>query len=77
MLSGTVDRLLESGKRVSNGWYCRFMERQPQLTLCRGDPIASVHMECTSKEVMEEYFKLLNLHLQNTIYLMNQAESTT
>ena len=51
--------LLESGKRVSNGWYCRFMERQPQLTLRRGDPIASVRMECTSKEVMEEYFKLL------------------
>ena len=47
--------LLESGKRISNGWYCRFMERQPQLTLRR----ASIRMECTSKEVMEECFKLL------------------
>ena len=51
--------LLESGKRVSNGWYCRFMEREPQLILRRSNPIASILMECTSKEVMEEYFKLL------------------
>ena len=53
------------------------MERQPQLTLRRGDPMASVRMECTSKEVMEEYLNSSNLRLQNIIYLMNQAESTT
>ena len=39
------------------------MERQPQLTLRKGDPIAFIRMECTSKQIMEEYFKLLKYTL--------------
>jgi len=35
------------------------MERQPQLTLHKADPIANICMECTTKETMEEYFHLL------------------
>jgi len=35
------------------------MEKQPQLALRKGDPIANIHMECTTKETIEEYFHLL------------------
>lgn len=43
------------------------MERQPQLTLCRSDPIASIRMECTSKEVMDKYFNKSTLTENNVL----------
>ena len=72
---------LEPEKSVSGGWYARFMERQPHLTLRRGDPIASVRMECTSKEIMEDYFALLKstltehelLNKPNRIYNVDET----
>ena len=37
----------------------RFMERQPELSLRRGDANANVQMDCLNPEVMKKYFELL------------------
>ena len=31
------DKAVLKGKRISDGWFRRFMERQPHLRLCKGD----------------------------------------
>ena len=55
--------LLDKQKSVSDGWYHGFMKRQSHLSLRKGDPIASVRMECLEKETMTEYFQLLKTTL--------------
>ena len=35
------------------------MERQPQLSLCKGDPTAHVRMNAVTKDVIEGYYNLL------------------
>ena len=35
--------------RISDGWFRRFMERQPQLSLCKGDSTAKVRMDAMAK----------------------------
>ena len=44
---------------VSDGWWRRFMERQPQLSLRKGDPTAHVCMNAVTKDVIEGYYNLL------------------
>ena len=46
--------LLDKKKSVSDGWYHGVMKRQSHLSLRKGDPIASVRMECLEKETMTE-----------------------
>ena len=46
-------------KKISDGWFRRFMKRQPQLSLRKGDPTANVRMDCLTKETMDKYFDLL------------------
>ena len=46
-------------KKISDGWFRRFMKRQPQLSLGKGDPTANVRMDCPNKETMDNYFDLL------------------
>ncbi len=45
--------------RVSDGWWRRFLDRQPQLSLRRGDSTAHVRMDSVNKEAIEGYFDLL------------------
>ena len=45
--------------KVSYGWYHRFMERQPDLSLRKGDATANVCMDCLNEETMQTYFELL------------------
>ena len=51
--------VLKSDKVMSNGWYYRFMSRQGDLALRRGDPTANVRMDCLNEEIMEDYFIML------------------
>ena len=46
-------------KKITDGWFRRFMMQQPQLSLCKGDPTANVRMDCLNKETMDKYFDLL------------------
>ena len=46
--------------RISDGWFRRFMERQPNLSLRKGDATASVRMDAMNDvEALDSYFKLL------------------
>ena len=51
-------RLLRS-EHVSDGWWRQFMERQPQLSLRRGDSTAHIRMDSVNQEAMKAYFNLL------------------
>ena len=44
---------------ISDGWYRRFMARQPELSLRRGNATANVRMNCLNPEAMKKYFELL------------------
>ena len=46
-------------RKNTDGWYQRFMQRPPHLSLRCGDATAAVWMDCVSKEIMDNYFKLL------------------
>jgi hypothetical protein len=48
-------------KKISDGWYRRFMARQSQLSLRlrKGDATANVRMDCLNPEAMKQYFDLL------------------
>ena len=52
--------ILEPGRRISRGWFERFMRRQPQLSLRKGDATANVRMDSVNPEAMSQYFDLLN-----------------
>ena len=61
---------------ISNGWYYRFMERQSDLTLRKGDPIANVRMDCLNPETMEDYFEMLKAVIVKHKFLTTQARFT-
>ena len=42
-------------KKISHGWFRKFMNRQLQLSLRKGDPTANVRMDCLTKETMDKY----------------------
>ena len=47
-------------KQISDGWFRRFLERQPHLCLRRGDRTAAVRMEAMQKkDALDKYFILL------------------
>ena len=50
---------LTTTKKLTDGWFRRFMARQPHLSMRKGDPTANVRMDCLTKETMDEYFQLL------------------
>ena len=41
-------------KKVSNGWFNRFMDRHPTLSLQKGDAMANVRMECLNPDTMKQ-----------------------
>ena len=58
--------------RISDGWFRRFLQRQLQLCLRKGDATASVRMNAMSKQhELEEYFHVLKDVLEKN-GLMNQ-----
>ena len=48
-------------ERISDGWFRRFLERQPHLCLSKGDSTATVRMDAmTNQEALDNYFQLLH-----------------
>ena len=56
--------LLRKG-RVTDGWWQRFLERQPNLSLRRGDATAHVRMDSTNAQAIKAYYDLLEETLQS------------
>lgn len=54
------DKGILKSKRISDGWFRRFLERQPHLCLRKGDPTANVRMNAMANtEALDNYFRLL------------------
>jgi len=52
-------------KAISDGWFRRFLERQPQLRLRKGDRTAQVRLDAmNNREALENYFSLLKSTLE-------------
>ena len=47
------------GTRICQGWWRRFLERQKDLTLRRGDNTAHVRMAAVNQQTLMQYFELL------------------
>ena len=54
-----VDKRVLKGENISVGWWRRFLERQPNLTLRRGGSTAHVQLDAVYPETMDQYFRLL------------------
>ena len=65
---------LQEGKRFGKGWYRQFMERQPDLSLRKGDATANVRMDCLNSETMKRYFDLLKEVLEENELLDSPAQ---
>ena len=61
------ENAVNRSNRVSDGWWRRFLERQPQLSLRRGDATAHVRMDATNKEAITKYYDLLEDTLNTNI----------
>ena len=57
--SVAVDKGVLKGAKISEGWWRRFLERQPKLSLRHGDSTAHVRMDTVNQETMWQYFSLL------------------
>ena len=63
-----VERVAKEGllkmERLTCGWFRRFKQRNPSTSLRTGDSMASVRFQCTTDEIIKEYFELLETVLQ-------------
>ena len=58
LLNPLLSTKVLKGEKISVGWWRRFLERQPNLTLRRGDS-THVRMDAVNQETMDQYFSLL------------------
>ena len=66
----------KANSQVSHGWFKRFLQRQPQLLYCRGDPTANVRMDCLNRDAMTQYFDLLIEDLLKEVLTENNQMSS-
>ena len=59
-----VEKNILQGNKVRDGWWHRFKERQPKLSLRRGDPTTHVLMDSINKKNICAYYNLLEETLQ-------------
>ena len=58
--SAARDKGVLGKRKITDGWFRRFMERQPQLRLRKGDKTAFVRMDAMQqKEELDNYFLTL------------------
>ena len=62
------------GGTVSNGWWEKFLRRNPMLSLRSGDSTAGVRMDALTAENMKSYFDLLR-DVYNEFDFQNHPES--
>ena len=60
--------------RITHGWWSRFLQRQGDLSLRRGDSTAHSCMDAINKETLSHYFKLLKDVLDECGLLDNPAQ---
>lgn len=60
--------------RITHGWWSRFLERQGNLCLRKGDSTAHSRMDAINKETLTQYFKLLKDVLDECGLMNNPAQ---
>lgn len=55
-----TDKGVLRGARISDGWWRRFLQRHPNLSLRSGDSTGYVRMNAMNEENLKNYFDLLN-----------------
>jgi hypothetical protein len=58
-LNTKTDKVMKGATKLSNGWWEKFLKRNPQLTLRVGDSTAGVRFDAVTVENMDHYFDLL------------------
>ena len=58
--STASDKGLLRSECVTEGWWQRFLERQPRLSLRQGDNTAHIRIDAVNRETMEQYFAFLH-----------------
>ena len=56
-----IQKNVLKGSAISNGWWQRFLERNPILRLRRGDSTAAIRMDVVNMENIKAYFEELKL----------------
>ena len=56
---------IEIEDQIADGWYHRFKNRVPSITIRRGDPYVSVRADCCNRQTYEKYFAMLKELLNN------------
>ena len=51
--------VIKADKKVSDGWWRRFLERRPQLSLRKGDSTAAVRLSATTTETLKKILSYL------------------
>ena len=65
-------------ERISDGWFRHFLERQPQLTLRKGNCTAFVRMDAMqNNEALSNYFRELKDILDKLEHIYNVACTLT
>ena len=55
-----IDKGVLRGARISDGWWRRFLQRHPDLSLRSGDSTGYVRMNAMNKDNLKNYFDLLD-----------------
>ena len=59
-----IDKGLLRGAQISDGWWRRFLQRHPDLSLRSGDSTGYVRMNAMNEENLKNYFDLLDTVLE-------------
>ena len=62
------------GERISNGWWRRFLERNPTISLRSGDSTAQVQMQAINCDNVEQYYDLLKDVWMNLTWKITQSK---
>ena len=77
VLSIVQNTLIKKGNSIDNfkgeGWWIRFLERNPKLSLRTTDPLSRVRKEAVTEENMNNYFSLLQKTLTDNDILNKPA----
>ena len=70
-----VEKGVLKGNQISDGWFRRYLERNPKIRLRKGDSTANCRMDAMSNnEALDNYFGLLNKVLEENDLISNPSQ---
>jgi len=62
------------GNRITSGWFRRFLNHHPQLSLRKGDATANVRMDAINSDTIRCYYELLKDVVKNNQLIESPAQ---